>query len=225
MRITGSPRSVLTPPGSLILRLCGDSCRRSVARNEGRSHCVFLSFFSLFLRSFGVVGVKSGAAQFRNLLAVGPEVLFFPAAVEGFTDAASSVSEKGPRACARGVDESFCLKRLTVRRPDVSRSGAVCRARRTGFLPSGRTEPGTMGSRGGPCLATSRQVRNHQHKQNGKPLNFRLNRRLAFFHQVFARNEPAPTGVPSTSRSHRRTDPPRHIFQQRVRGRLNPQQT
>lgn len=46
-------------------------------------------------------------------------------------------------------------------RLDASRSRAVWRAWHTGFLPTGRTQPGTMGSCGRPRLAATCQVCNH----------------------------------------------------------------
>lgn len=53
------------------------------------------------------------------------------------------------------LTESLCC------RLDASRSRAVWRAWHTGFLPSGRTQPGTMGSRGWPCVAATCQVCSH----------------------------------------------------------------
>lgn len=146
------------PRASVIIpRLSDSPYRRQAARNKG-----FLTVFSLSSslsfspQPVGSVGLKSGAAQFRTFSARdrGP----LSAAVEGFTGAASSVSAGSPRSRRR----KLLLNPFTVRRPDVSRGGAVCRAQHTGSLPSGRTEPGTMGSRGGAPLATLRQVRNHR---------------------------------------------------------------
>lgn len=48
-----------------------------------------------------------------------------------------------------------------IHRLDASRSRAVWRAWHTGFLPFGRTQPGTMASCGGPRLAAICQVCDH----------------------------------------------------------------
>lgn len=53
----------------------------------------------------------------------------------------------------------FCVADLS--RLDASHSGAVKRARHTGLLPFGRTQPGAMASRERPHLAAICQVRNH----------------------------------------------------------------
>lgn len=182
-----------------------DKCRQK----ENSTVLCFPFFFSLFPPQpvgFGVVGAKSGAAQFRTFSAWdrGP----LSAAVEGFTDAATLVSQQSARWHRRKL---FCRNRLSLRRPDVSRGGAVCRARRTGSLPSGRTEPGTMGSRGGPRLAAFPQVRNrHDDRQKCKTLNLRSYRRLFFFffffirclpgtnqHQPVSHLPPGPVGGPN----------------------------